>query len=369
MHDCREPLRFHASLPSYEPTPLVEAPAVSERLGIAAAFIKDESCRLDMPSFKILGASWATYRALCARLGLAPSEVAGLSALRELLAGAGPELVAATDGNHGRAVARIARLLSLNAHIFVPSDMAAARVDGIAGEGARITTVDGTYDDAVAMSAAESASGRLVISDTAWPGYEEIPGWVIDGYSTLCVEIDDSLDALGVDRPDAVVVQIGVGALATAVLRYFKTRETLVIGVEPASADAMTASLEVGHLVSVPGPHHSIMAGLNCGRPSELAWPILARSIDTMIAIDDGAVGEAMRLLAEAGIVSGESGAAGLAGLLECRAEIPCLRPESTLLVISTEGATDPVSYEAIVSSTPEAVKGRRGREQHFGQA
>lgn len=352
----RAPLRFHASLPGYAPTPLVDAPTAAARLGVARLLVKDESNRLGMPSFKILGASWATFRALCERLGADHREVGGLDGLKPLLAGRGPrELVAATDGNHGRAVARMARLLGLDAHILVPSDMVPARVAAIEEEGARVTVVDGSYDEAVAQSAALGDDDRLVISDTSWPGYETIPAWVIDGYATIGLEVDEQLRARGIAAPDLVAVQVGVGAFATAVVRHFRPQGATIVAVEPTKADCATASIEHGTLVTVPGPHDSIMAGLNCGRASLIAWPVMRSGVDVFVAVEDDAAREAMRLLAVDGIVAGESGAAGLAGLLDRRDELG-LDSKMTVLTFSTEGATDPVGYEEIVGRTPEEV-------------
>ena len=359
----RAPQAFHARLPGYAPTPLVAAPALARRLGVGLVWVKDESERLGLPAFKILGASWAVYRALAARLG---GEVGAWSTLGELRARLAPigrlTLVAATDGNHGRAVARMARLLGYAAHILVPADMAQARIDAIAGEGASVTVVHGTYDDAVAQSAGEASPAHLVISDTSWPGYEAIPRWVIDGYSTILWEIDDALAASGEPAPDLVLAQMGVGAFASAVTRHYR-RPGLVapprlIGVEPDTAACVLASLRAGALTEVPGPHPSIMAGLNCGLPSLVAWPALRDGLHAAVAIPDEAVRQAMRDLAVAGVVAGETGAAGLGGLValltgpdadERRAELG-VTPTTRILLFSTEGATDPAAYAAIVS-------------------
>ncbi|MFN8205470.1 MAG: diaminopropionate ammonia-lyase [Solirubrobacteraceae bacterium] len=352
----RDALAFHASLPGYAPTPLVDVPAVADALGVARVLVKDESQRLGMPSFKILGASWATYCALCAHIDARPAAVDGLDALRERLAAHRPlTLVAATDGNHGRAVARMARLLALEAHILVPADTVAARIDAIAAEGARVTRVDGSYDDAVARSAALADARHIVVSDTSWPGYEDIPARVIDGYATIGLEIDDELARRRLGRPDLVAAQIGVGAFACAVVRHFRPQGTTIVGVEPTHADCVLASVEAGHIVALPGPHDTIMAGLSCGTPSRIAWPVLAHGIDVLVACEDERAREAMRLLARAGIVSGESGAAGLAGLLDLRGE-PELAPDATVVLISTEGATDPPGYAATVGRTPEQI-------------
>jgi diaminopropionate ammonia-lyase len=358
----REPLAFHRRLPGYAPTPLVAAPALARRLGLGRLWVKDESSRLGLPAFKILGASWATYRALEARLGHPFAPWGSLDDLRAQLAPLGPlRLVAATDGNHGRAVARMARLLGCAAHIFVPAGMVRARMEAIAAEGASVEVVNGTYDDAVALSARAAADDTLVISDTSWPGYEAVPQAVIDGYSTILWEIDDELAGRGEPGPDLVAVQMGVGAFASAVVRHYRrpgvAAPPCIAGVEPADAACVLASLRAGRLAEVPGPHRSIMAGLNCGLPSLIAWPTLRAGLDAALAVGDEAARGAMRDLAGAGLVAGETGAAGLAGLAALltapgtaalRASLG-LGPAARALVFVTEGATDPGAYRRIV--------------------
>lgn len=355
--DSRDPLAFHRRLPGYAPTPLVELPRLARSLGIGRLWVKDESCRLDLPSFKILGASWAIYRALTDRLGRSAMPLASLDELRARIAPLRPlTLAAATDGNHGRAVARMARLLGLGAHIFVPAGMAPARMAAIAGEGAMVTVVDGSYDEAVARATAEAGEQCMVISDTAWPGYVDVPRWVIEGYATIFWEVDDELARRQEPGPDIVVVQIGVGALAAAAVRHFRSRPNgrpALIGVEPAGADCVLASLRAGRIITLPGPQHSIMAGLNCGTPSPVAWPLLAAGLDLVVAIDDEQARQGMRDLAAAGVVAGETGAAGLAGLTALlageRGRLLRTDAATRILTLSTEGATDPAAYTHIV--------------------
>jgi diaminopropionate ammonia-lyase len=359
----RRPLQFHRRLPGYEETPLVDAPKLAGVLDVGKVFVKDESSRLGLPAFKVLGASWAVYRALEERLGHDGfGDWKEIGELDERLESLRPlSLVAATDGNHGRAVAWVARLLDLGAKIFVPDDMAAARQEAIAQEGAEVIVVDGTYDDAVALSAEEAGERALVISDMSWPGYERIPSWVIEGYSTLLWEIDDELERRREEGPDLVIVQVGVGAFAAAVARHFRSPlaspRPKLVGVEPANADCLLESVAAGRIVSVPGPHDSIMSGLNCGRPSLVAWPTVSRGIDILIAVDDEPAREAMRLAAESGIVSGETGTAGLGGLLELlHAEGAEARrklgvdAETRVLLFNCEGATDPDAYRSAMA-------------------
>jgi diaminopropionate ammonia-lyase len=335
----RSPRAFHARLPEYEPTPLVAAPALATALGVAEVAVKDESRRLGLPAFKMLGASWATFRALEARAGSPLDGWGTIDELRSAVEPLGPlTLACATEGNHGRALARMARLTGLDAHIVVPGHVAAPRVDAIRAEGARIETVDGTYEDAVARSAELIGERTLVVSDTAWPGYEEIPEWVIEGYSTIFDEIEDA----GAGAPDVVAVQMGVGSLAAAAIRHYRGRGARILGVEPLAAACVMASIERGELATVPGPHDSSMGGLNCGRPSTVAWPDLSAGLDGVVAIDDAGAQAAIDRLAALGLASGPSGAAGLGGLLAL-AEVPGARERlglsatSRVLVLNTE--------------------------------
>ena len=365
----RAPLAFHRRLPGYEETPLVDAPGIAEALEVGKVWVKDESARLGLPAFKVLGASWALYKALEERLagGEGFGDWETLEELKEKLEPLRPlDLVAATDGNHGRALARVAGLLELGARIFVPEEMVAARREAIAGEGAEVVVVKGTYDEAVERSYEEAAERSLVVSDMSWPGYERIPSWVIEGYSTMLWEIDDELGRRGEAGPDLVVVQVGVGAFAAAVTRHFRvpqrSRHPKLLSVEPVGAACLLESVAAGRIVSVPGPHESIMAGLNCGRASLVAWPTLSRGIDVLIAVDDEPAREAMRLTAASGIVSGETGAAGLGGLLELvrhGGESPDqeekarralgVGTERRVLLFNCEGATDPERYRELV--------------------
>jgi diaminopropionate ammonia-lyase len=352
-----EPRAFHRRLPGYAPTPLHDAPALAAPLGLGRVSVKDESSRLGLPSFKILGASYATYRLLTSRLGHEP-EWHDVEELRVALAPLGAfTLVAATDGNHGRAVARMAALLGYRAHIFVPFGTAAARIDAIASEGATVTVVDGTYDDAVAASAALASADALVVSDTSWPGYTEVPRWVIDGYATIFSEVDEELAARRVALPDVVVVPMGVGALAAAAAEHAPTGAAIVV-VEPVDAACGLASAVAGHPAEVPGPHRSIMAGLNCGNVSIVAWPVIENGVAAFVTVADAAAENAMRALARVGIVAGETGAAALAGLHALAADGAAFGTTPELagrhaLVLCTEGATDPANYERIVASPP----------------
>lgn len=354
MSGARE---FHRSMPGYEATPLRAAPGAARAAGVASLLVKDESSRLGLPAFKILGASWAIDDALSALLGLEPAE--HFEELRERAGRLGPlTLVTATDGNHGRAVARVAALLGLGARIYMPQGTVPARIDAIRGEGADVSVVDGPYDEAVERAARDADEQHLIISDTSWPGYERIPGRVIEGYQTIADEIEDDLERSGAPRPDVVLAQVGVGAFAATVATHFGGRGARVVGVEPDDAACLLESLEAGRRVTVPGPHRSIMAGLNCGTLSLVAWPALQSGIDLALTVDDDLCRRAMVLLAADGITSGESGAAGLAGLLRLMGDAGLaaarqrlgIGADSRVLVFSTEGPTDPEAYAKAVS-------------------
>jgi len=357
----RAALAFHRRLPGYAPTPLLDVPELADALGVGAVLVKDESSRLGLPAFKIAGASWAVYRALEAHRG-AFAPWTRMEELAAQLAGSELVLVAATDGNHGRAVARMAKLLGLAARIFVPDDMVRARREAIAGEGAEVVVVEGSYDDAVRRSAREADRRHVVVSDTSWPGYEAIPAAVVDGYSTLLWEIDDALAARGEPGLDIVLVQVGVGAFAAAVTRHYRRPRLAapprIVAVEPTGAACLLASMRAGRLVTLPHPPHSIMSGLNCGTPSMIAWPVLRSGVDVFCAIDDEAAREGMRALARVGIEAGECSGADVGAALELLGPgaDPALRerlgagPDARVLLFLTEGVTDPDAYGAIVA-------------------
>lgn len=306
------PAAFHRRLPGYAPTPLHQAPALEAGLGLGRPWVKDETTRFGLPSYKILGASWAVYRMLTERLGDEP-DWADLAGLRAAIASLGPlTLVAATDGNHGRAVARVARWLGHRSRILVPAGTVPARIAAIGGEGAVVDVVPGDYDECVTRAHAAEGPGVLVVTDTGRPGFETVPGWVTDGFGTIVREADE---AFAGRTPSVVMVQMGVGALGAAVVRGFAHRSRVVVVVEPATAACGFRSAAAGHPVTVPGPRPSIMAGLNCGSVSATAWPEFLHGAYGFVTVDDGRAEDAVRDLLAAGIVAGETGAAGLAGL------------------------------------------------------
>jgi diaminopropionate ammonia-lyase len=350
------PRAFHRTLPGYQPTRSVAAPDLAGELGIGELWIKDESQRLELPSFKILGGAWAVHRLLMERAG-EPFAGRGWDDLRRVAARLAPlTLCTATDGNHGRGVARMARLLGLAAVVYVPDDMVPARSAAIESEGATVVVTPGDYDAAVARAAGDAAAhGWEVVADVAYEGYQLVPRWVMDGYDTIFDECDEQLPG----PPDVVFVQAGVGALAGATVQHYTAlaHGTRFAVVEPLTAACLLASARAGEPVALESSQGSIMAGLNCGTPSTVAWPRLFAHTHAYVAIPDERTMDAMRLLADHGVESGESGAAGLGGLLEVAGHAEARRAlgldrRARVLVMNTEGATDPDAYRGIITRT-----------------
>jgi diaminopropionate ammonia-lyase len=306
-----EVLSFHRSLAGYEPTPVRELPGVAAELGLDAVLVKDESSRLGLPAFKILGASWATERAL--------REWPGTRTL-----------VAASAGNHGRAVAHVAAMRGLECRIFLPERALEVRRRAIEADGAEVVVVRGSYEDAVAAAGEEARRpGVLLVADV---GADGPAAWVIDGYATLFEEARVQADY------DLLLVPVGVGALAAAAARHGAAAGLRVVGVEPVTAACLSASLAAGRPVVVDTPG-TAMAGLDCAEVSEAAWPTLREGIAGTVAVSDDETRAAMAELATYGLAIGESGAAPLAGLRKLAARRE-LGAATRVLLVATEGRT-----------------------------
>jgi diaminopropionate ammonia-lyase len=337
-------------MPSYRATPLVGLPELAAELGVGAVLVKDESDRLGLPAFKILGASWAVNCALSKRGGF-DTPATGLPELRERVGNAAITLVTATDGNHGRAVARMAQLLGLEARVYVPAGTTAKTLEAIADEGAQVVQTDLRYDDVV-RAAASSTTNRpadILIQDTAWRGYEEIPQWIVDGYSTMFDEIDAQL---GERAPDLIAVPTGVGSLLQAALRHYPSTgsgrrpstKPAVLAVEPVTAACVTASLAAGKPISVDTSQPTSMAGLNCGTVSTIAWPAIRDTLAAAVGVTDDQARAAMQRLHELGVPAGPSAAASLAGVRAVLGDTSqrdalATKADSLVVLISTEGA------------------------------
>ena len=345
--------------PGYAPTPLHGLPALAARAGVASVQVKDESPRFGLGSFKALGGAYAVLGVLSAELARCGTARAATAA--ELVArtydASTITVTCATDGNHGRSVAWGAQRFGAACVVFVHPGVSQGRRHAIARYGAEVREVPGTYDDSVrAASAAAAAHGWHVVSDTSWPGYTETPREVMQGYRLMA---DEALAQWSGPPPTHAFVQGGVGGMAAAVsvqLRTLQPAPALVV-VEPDRAACLLASAAAGRLTAA-GDLDTIMAGLACGKPSLIAWQELDRAAAAFLAIPDDAVIGAMRALAACGVVSGESGAAGLAGLLLAAAD-PAARQAlaldaaSRVLLFSTEGATDPALYARLVPGGP----------------
>ena len=351
-------------------TPLRALPALAGQLGLQSLHLKDEGFRLGLGSFKALGGAYAlmilVQEEASRRFGRA---VAVEELLSDEVRTVAESMIfaCATDGNHGRSVAQGAQLVGARAVIFVHAGVSEGRIEAIARFGAEMVRVAGNYDDSVAEAARVSAErGWTVLSDTSWPGYEHIPGLVAQGYTAMVREILAELEA----PPTHVFLQAGVGGFAAAVAGHL----AMVLGdqrphvtvVEPARAACLYDSAKQGRPVKVDETQSTIMAMLECYEPSLVAFRILERVADGFMTVDEDIAVEVMRRLADPlpgdpAIVAGESGGAGLAGLLTVLKDKPLaaklsIGPATRILVINTEGATDPALYERIVGKSPEAV-------------
>lgn len=365
--------RFFQGLAQFQPSPLRSLADLARANGLAALHVKDESDRLGLQSFKALGGLYAVMRLVLEQaeraLGrtLAPADLQ-LPEVRAVAAAM--TFGCATDGNHGRSVAAGAQRVGARAQIFVHAGVSAQRVTAIARLGAQIVRVPGCYDDAVAQATQVCAQqGWHLLSDTAWQGYERVPAIVMQGYTVLMHEALAQLP----QAPTHVFVQAGVGGLAAALAAYLHMalgaqRPKLVV-VEPRRAACVFESARAGRLVQLTPGEPTLMSMLECFTPSSVAWRILVRTADAFVTVDEDDAVAAMRQLAwpqaaDPAIVAGESGAAGLAGLLRVagdaglRAQLG-LGPQARVLVINTEGATDPARYRDLLGPEPQGPQER----------
>lgn len=362
--------RYLSRRADHAPTPMHSLAGAAGELGIGELHVKDEGARLGLGSFKALGGSFALVQLVleeAERRRGRPIPLAAWQSLEVREIAAELTFGCATDGNHGRSVAAGARLAGARAVVFVHAGVSPARAAAIAGFGAEVIRVPGSYDDSVAEAARRcAAEGWTVLSDTSWPGYERIPGLVMQGYTVLVREALRSLDR----PPTHVFVQAGVGGLAAAVAGHLLvelgTERPRVVVVEPARAACVLACAAAGAPVRIPSGEPTVMAMLECYEASGVAWRVLARAADAFCTVDENEAVSAMRRLArpEPGdppIVAGESGGVGLAGLVRAAGD-PSLRralgldAASRVLVINTEGATDPDVFHDLVGARPEEI-------------
>lgn len=372
LSEVEKAREFHRTIPGYAPTPLVQLTKMAEYLGLSGIYLKDESYRFGLNAFKVLGGSFAMAKYIAKQTGRDISELdfetLTSDKLREEFGQA--TFFTATDGNHGRGVAWAANQLRQKAVVFMPKGSTETRLKNIQAENATATIEEVNYDECVRMAAVAAAQtpNGVVVQDTAWKGYEEIPSWIMQGYGTMALEASGQLTALGVDRPTHVFVQAGVGSLAGAIQGYFANRypdntpTVVVVEADVAACLYKGAVQGDGEEAIVDGDMQTIMAGLACGEPNTTSWDILKNHVSVFVAAPDWVAAKGMRMLSapikgDVQVISGESGAAPFGVLVEIMTnpayadlkETIGLNKESKVLLFSTEGDTDPDRYKEIV--------------------
>ncbi len=362
---------FQSTHESYKKTPLVRLANLANYLGVEDIFVKDESHRFGLNAFKVLGGIYAIGRYLAEKLR---RDIETLS-FDELKS---PEVraildeitfITATDGNHGRGIAWAARAFGYKAIVYMPKGSSIHRLEAIRREGAEAEITDYNYDDTVRMAADRAKeNGWVLIQDTAWQGYEDIPLWIMQGYATLAKETIEQMEEYTNKPPTHLFLQAGVGSFASAIAAYFaqyyREHHPKIIVVEPQKADCFYQSFAAADHSprTVNGEMNTIMAGLACGEPSSIAWEILKHLCEASFSCDDAVSALGMRVLGnplknDERVVSGESGAV-TAGLLYCLAKVDDLKnckeqigldENSSIVLISTEGDTDEENYRKVV--------------------
>ena len=361
---------FHTRIPSYRVTPLKSLNRLASLVGIGNLWVKDEADRLSLGSFKVLGGSFAIYQTILKMLGNPEGFSFSDLSLPEVRHKLGDvTFAAATDGNHGRGVAWSATQLGFKSIIYVHENTSKARIEAIERNGAKVVVIEGTYDDAVRQVYDDAQkNGWQVISDTSWEGYEEIPIWVMQGYTTMFAEVQQQLVAMGQFNPTHIFMQAGVGSLAASAFGFYaslfgKDRPKMVV-VEPDQAACLFHSMEFGdgkpH--SYPGNLDTIMAGLACGDPNPIAWEVLYDCADGFIKCPDYVAAKGMRvagvpLYGDPYMIAGESGAVTLGALMFVLEldryayirEALGLDENSRVLLVNSERNTDPDEYRRVV--------------------
>lgn len=374
LREVKKAKQFHESFPQYGETPLVKLSRLAETIGLQSLYVKDESYRFGLNAFKVLGGSYAIGKYVAEQTGKSidelPYSVLTSDALKKEFGQA--TFYTATDGNHGRGIAWAANKLGQKSVVFMPKGSTEYRKQQIANEGATVTIEELNYDDCVRLATAESkkVDNGVVVQDTAWDGYEDIPNWIMQGYGTLAMETSDQLEADHCKIPTHIVVQAGVGSLAGAMVGYFSNlyhnaaHKPKFIVVEAEAANCLYTGAVAGDGAphKVDGDLATIMAGLACGEPNTVSWDILRNHVDVFASLPDWVARLGMRvsgapLKGDTPIVSGESGAAPLGFVMavmtmpeyaDLKKELD-LNESSKVLCFSTEGNTDPDRYRNIV--------------------
>ncbi len=363
---------FHKCFPQYSVTPLANLRGLAEEIGLGGLYVKDESYRFGLNAFKVLGGSFAMAKYIAGEMKRDVSEMTyDYLTSPEFEKDFGyATFFTATDGNHGRGVAWAANKLHQKAVVHMPKGSTKTRFDNIAKENAKVTIEELNYDDCVRLAAAEARETEhgVIIQDTAWEGYEEIPSWIMQGYGTMSREASEQLKENGVERPTHIFVQAGVGSLAASVVGYFSNLypdappKFIICEADAAACLYKGAKLGTGEEQIVTGDLQTIMAGLACGEPNTIGWDILRNHADCFLSCPDWVSARGMRILSspvkdDPRVISGESGAVDTGAVYtimtdddykELREKLE-LNTESKVLCFSTEGDTDPERYREIV--------------------
>ena len=368
---AREARKFHRQIPGYSISPLRSLQNLAQMFGVGGIWTKDEAVRLELSSFKVLGGSFAIYQYVKEKLNIDEAKMSYEFLISdEVKKRLGTiTFASATDGNHGRGIAWAAKKLGHKCEIYVHAETSQRRIDAIKYHGANVTVINGNYDNAVKQCVVDAKkNGWEVISDTSWDGYEAVPTWIMQGYTTMMSEIQEQFAAQGIIKPTHIFVQAGVGALACAVIGFYNSLfpddPPISVVVEPDNAACLFHSAKVGDGLphTVDGSLSTIMAGLACGEPSPIAWKVLKDHVDRFLSCPDYIAAKGMRIYAtplkgDPFIVSGESGAVTLGALItilkekyfvKLKSELK-LDENSQILLINTEGNTDPVLFRQVI--------------------
>lgn len=362
--------RFHKSMPQYEETSIHQLTGLSKDIGLGTLYVKDESSRFGLNAFKGLGVSYAMAGYFAVKLNLDMAETSFNDLLDAISKYPAETFATATEGNHGKGVAWGAKIFNQKGKVFLPKGASEVRVDAVTDLGAQAKVTDINYDDTVQYAADQSSgNGWILLQDTAWEGYEEIPVSIMQGYTTLISEITEQLESENLEQLTHVILQAGVGsfagAVAAAIYNITDGNPPKIIVVEPAEANPLfrSADSELGNPVRVYGDMNTTMTGLSCGEPSPIGWNILKSTADYFISCSDEISDKGMRILGkpagmDAKIVSGASGALPAGFLYEVMTndayadlkENLRLSSGSTVLVVNTEGDTDPDNYQRVMN-------------------
>lgn len=365
---AKEIFSYHKSYPMYKETPLVDLKEQAEYLGVSKILVKDESHRFGLNAFKVLGGSYAIGKVVAEKLNIELSELPFERLISDEIRLKLGEVtfITATDGNHGRGVAWTANQLKQKAIVYMPYGTVEERVKNIEREGAKVIVHDGNYDDAVrcANELAEK-KGYVMVQDTAWDGYEDIPRWIMQGYMTLAWEMYTEMEKNNI-IPTHVFLQAGVGSFAAAVTGFlanmYKDNKPFITIVEPSTVACIYESAKANERVLIGGNYETIMAGLACGEPNTFGLKVLLDYADNFISATDEFAAYGMRVFGnpkgtDKKIISGESGAAsfGVISKILSSDKYKDIKEElkidenSVILFVSTEGDTDKENYKKVV--------------------